>query len=86
MHMKPRYLELTIEVGRAGRWMAGQFPRYPFLGDTVIQKLGSHLNSNSVEGNRPSSYKFRSEFNKEFRVNYILSVLCLVKYQPGKVQ
>ena len=86
MHMKPRYLELTIEVGRTGCWMVGQFPRYPVLGDTVILKPGSHINSNSVEGNRPSSYKFRSEFNKEFRVNYILSVLCLVKYQLGKVE
>ena len=82
MHMKPRYLELTIEVGRTGCWMVGQFPRYPVLGDTVILKPGSHINSNSVEGNRPSSYNF----NKEFRVTYIFSVLCLVKYQLGKVE
>ena len=77
----PRYLDYY--TGSSDRPLGGRAifelscPR-PACNRPVIQKPGSHLNSNSLAGNRPSWYSLKREFLKDSRDIFSSPVRCLV--------
>ena len=48
--------------------MVAQFPRFPVLGDAVIQKRVSHKNSNFVEGNWPMSQDYSIPLSRQYLI------------------